>query len=204
MAETSPSTCPREKRNAIKTSDQQIECFKCFFIHPSRIEEADILNIFSQMVSAIRYMHSKNVLHRDLKTANIFLTKEEMVKIGDFGISKMLTTKAGGAHTVLGTPYYISPEMCEGKVYDEKSDIWALGCVVYEMACLQKTFEGSNLPALVNKIMRGQFAPIRGDYSPQFKQLVRDLLQKDPEFRPSASEVALQRLPDIMKAAEER
>ena len=49
-----------------------------------------------------------------------------------------------------------SPEMCEGKVYDEKSDIWALGCVVYEMACLQKTFEGSNLPALVNKIMRGQ------------------------------------------------
>ena len=90
-----------------------------------------------------------------------------------------------------------SPEMCEGKVYDEKSDIWALGCIVYEMACLQKTFEGSNLPALVNKIMRGQFAPIRGDYSPQFKQLVRDLLQKDPEFRPTASEVLLSKLPEL-------
>jgi serine/threonine protein kinase len=80
-------------------------------------------------------------------------------------------SRGGGAHTVLGTPYYISPEMCEGKSYDEKSDIWALGCIVYEMACLQKTFEGSNLPALVNKIMKGQFEPIRGNYSPLFKKL---------------------------------
>ena len=72
-----------------------------------RMLESEVLDIFGQMVSAIRYMHNKNVLHRDLKTANIFLTKEEVVKVGDFGISKMLTTKAGGAHTVLGTPYYI-------------------------------------------------------------------------------------------------
>lgn len=156
------------------------------------------------MVSAIRYMHAKNVLHRDLKTANIFLTKEGIVKIGDFGISKLLTSTKGGAHTVLGTPYYISPEMCEGKVYDEKSDIWALGCILYEMACLQKTFEGSNLPALVNKIMRGQFAPIRGNYSYLFKQLVRDLLQRDPEFRPSASEVLFSKLPELQAQFEER
>lgn len=88
--------------------------------------------------------------------------------------------------------------MCEGKAYDEKSDIWALGCIFYEMACLQKTFEGSNLPALVNKIMRGQFAPIRGQYSPQFKQLVRDLLQKDPAYRPTATTVLLERMPELM------
>ena len=62
---------------------------------------------------------------------------------------------------------------CTVQVYDEKSDIWALGCILYEMAALQKTFEGSNLPALVNKIMKGQFAPIRGNYTPLFKQLVR-------------------------------
>ena len=162
-----------------------------------RIDEREIIHIFSQIVSAIRHMHENNVLHRDLKTANIFLTKEDMVKVGDFGISKMMATGQGGAHTVLGTPYYISPEMCEGKVYDEKSDIWALGCIIYEMACLQKTFEGSNLPALVNKIMKGQFAPIRGNYSPLFKQLVRDLLQREPEFRPSASEILLGKLPAL-------
>ena len=106
-------------------------------------------------------------------------------------------------------------------MYDEKSDIWALGCILYEMAALQKTFEGSNLPALVNKIMKGQFAPIRGNYTPLFKQLVRwelgifslhvsyvlnpqltlmcfrDLLQRDPEFRPSAAELLLSKLPGL-------
>ena len=115
-----------------------------------------------------------------------------------------MSTRASGAHTVLGTPYYISPEMCEGKGYDEKSDIWALGCIVYEMACLQKTFEGSNLPALVTKIMRGQFAPIRGQYSPMFKQLVRDLLQRDPAYRPSASTILLERMPELLAQFENR
>ena len=108
---------------------------------------------------------------------------------------------------------------CTVQVYDEKSDIWALGCILYEMAALQKTFEGSNLPALVNKIMKGQFAPIRGNYTPLFKQLVRwelgsfslhvilnpqltlmcsrDLLQRDPEFRPSAAELLLSKLPGL-------
>ncbi|XP_047483303.1 serine/threonine-protein kinase Nek8-like [Penaeus chinensis] len=163
-----------------------------------RIEEREILIIFHQIAAAIRYMHEHHILHRDLKTANIFLTKAGVVKVGDFGISKMLSTKTNHAHTVLGTPYYISPEMCEGKQYDEKSDIWALGCILYEMACLQKTFEGSNLPALVNKIMKGHFAPIKGNYSPGFKQLVRDLLQRDPEFRPTAAELVSERLPELL------
>ena len=67
-----------------------------------------------------------------------------------------------------------------------------------------QTFEGSNLPALVNKIMRGQFAPIRGDYSPLFKQLIRDLLQKEPEFRPTAAEVLLSRLPEVLAQFDDR
>ena len=76
-----------------------------------RLEEREILAVFHQIVSAIRHIHEQNILHRDLKTANIFLTKNGIVKIGDFGISKMLTTRQAGANTVLGTPYYISPEM---------------------------------------------------------------------------------------------
>ncbi|XP_071033835.1 serine/threonine-protein kinase Nek8 isoform X3 [Parasteatoda tepidariorum] len=167
------------------------------------LDEKDILLFFKQIVSAIKHMHDHNILHRDLKTANIFLTKDGAVKVGDFGISKMLTTKQGGAMTVVGTPYYISPEMCEGKFYNQKSDIWALGCILYEMACQQKTFEGSNLPALVNKIVKGQFAPVRGNYSPGFKQLIRDLLQRDPDMRPTATEILNNRLPSLIMVYDE-
>jgi len=84
-------------------------------------------------------------------------------------------------YCITGTPYYISPEICEGKPYDEKSDIWALGCILYEMATRQRTFEGTNLPALVNKIINGQIAPIRGDYSADFRKLVKDMLHRHPE-----------------------
>ncbi|XP_014670621.1 PREDICTED: uncharacterized protein LOC106811496 [Priapulus caudatus] len=162
------------------------------------LEEKYILNLFQQMVSALRDMHEHNILHRDLKTQNIFLTKEGLVKVGDFGISKMLSTTNNGANTVLGTPYYISPEMCEGLPYNEKSDIWAFGCILYEMACRQRTFEGSNLPALVNKIMKGQFTPVKGNYSAEFKELIRDMLQREPEYRPSANELLYARLPELM------
>ncbi|KAG8194177.1 hypothetical protein JTE90_002382 [Oedothorax gibbosus] len=167
------------------------------------IEEKEILLLFKQIVSALKHMHDHNILHRDLKTANIFLTKDGIVKVGDFGISKMLTTKQGGAITVVGTPYYISPEMCEGKFYNQKSDIWALGCILYEMACQQKTFEGSNLPALVNKIVKGQFAPVKGNYSPAFKQFIRDLLQKDPDLRPTAAEILHNNLPMLLSSYED-
>ncbi|XP_075231807.1 serine/threonine-protein kinase Nek8-like [Lycorma delicatula] len=154
----------------------------------TRLSEYDILVLFEQIVSAINYMHQHNILHRDLKTANVFLTKDNVIKVGDFGISKMLTTK-GQAHTMLGTPYYISPEMCEGKEYGSKSDIWALGCILYEMACLQKTFEGTNLPVLVNKIMKSDFQPLPSGYSKDFRELVDSLLQKDPQQRPDAVDI---------------
>ncbi|XP_029199657.2 uncharacterized protein LOC114964483 isoform X1 [Acropora millepora] len=165
------------------------------------MEERDILIIFQQMLSALKYIHGNNILHRDLKTANIFLTKEGVVKLGDFGISKQL--EGSKANTVLGTPYYISPEMCEGKEYNHKSDVWAMGCILYEMASRQKTFEGSNLPALVNKIMKGQFAPIRGNYSPEFRLLVADILQKDPDHRPDVDELLHERIPKLMKRFED-
>ncbi|TKR97014.1 hypothetical protein L596_010943 [Steinernema carpocapsae] len=155
------------------------------------IEEDEIMRLFEQITNAVAYLHDNSVLHRDLKTANIFLTRYNDVKVGDFGISKIMSaeTVAQGAQTVVGTPFYISPEMCEGKPYNNKSDIWALGCILYEMACLQKTFDGSNLPAVVNKIMKGEYEQVKGPYSNKLKILIRQMLRTEPTERPSAKDL---------------
>ncbi len=112
--------------------------FSCLIIFNSRyLPEEEIANLFSQIVLPLQLVHSRQILHRDLKTQNIFLTKaQDHVKIGDFGISKILSSKSK-AYSVVGTPCYISPELCEGKPYNQKSDVWALGCVLYEMCTLK-------------------------------------------------------------------
>ena len=92
--------------------------------------EEIILNWFVQLCFAIKYIHSKNILHRDLKLSNIFLTSKGNIKLGDFGIAKILTSKDDLAKTLVGTPYYLSPELCLKKPYNHKSDIWSLGCIL--------------------------------------------------------------------------
>ncbi|KAJ3590234.1 hypothetical protein NHX12_008188, partial [Muraenolepis orangiensis] len=145
----------------------------------SLLDEDTILHFFVQILLAMYHVHNKLILHRDLKTQNILLDKHQMiVKIGDFGISKILVSKSK-AYTVVGTPCYISPELCEGKPYNQKSDIWALGCVLYEL----------NLPALVLKIMSGTFTPISDRYSPELRQLVLHMLNLDPSKRPQLNEI---------------
>ncbi|KAM9811282.1 serine/threonine-protein kinase Nek8 [Syngnathus typhle] len=155
----------------------------------SLLDEETILHFFVQILLALYHVHNKLILHRDLKTQNILLDKHQMiVKIGDFGISKILVSKSK-AYTVVGTPCYISPELCEGKPYNQKSDIWALGCVLYELASLKRAFEAANLPALVLKIMSGTFAPISDRYSPELRQLVLNMLNLDPSKRPQLNEI---------------
>ncbi|XP_075928887.1 serine/threonine-protein kinase Nek8-like isoform X4 [Petromyzon marinus] len=155
----------------------------------SLLDEDTILHFFVQIALALHHVHSNHILHRDLKTHNILLDKRQtVVKIGDFGISKILSSKSK-AYTVVGTPCYISPELCEGKPYNQKSDIWALGCILYELASLKRAFEAENLPALVLKIMSGNFAPVSDRYSGELRQLVVSLLNLDPSKRPQLSEV---------------
>ncbi|MBN3325201.1 NEK8 kinase, partial [Atractosteus spatula] len=158
----------------------------------SLLDEDTILHFFVQILLALHHVHNKLILHRDLKTQNILLDKHQMiVKIGDFGISKILVSKSK-AYTVVGTPCYISPELCEGKPYNQKSDIWALGCVLYELASLKRAFEAANLPALVLKIMSGTFAPISDRYSPELRQLILNMLNLDPSKRPQLNEIMAQ------------
>ena len=162
--------------------------------HGKLLDEEEIVRLFVQILLAIHHVHQQNILHRDLKTQNILLNKtRKVVKIGDFGISKILSSKSK-ANTIIGTPCYISPELCEGKPYNQKSDIWALGCVLYELATLKRAFEASNLPALVLKIMKANFNPISERYSEDFKKLVLSMLHLDPAKRPSLARIMAQPL----------
>ncbi|XP_032578049.1 serine/threonine-protein kinase Nek8-like [Drosophila sechellia] len=161
--------------------------------------ERYIIAVFEQISSAINYMHSENILHRDLKTANVFLNRRGIVKIGDFGISKIMNTKIH-AQTVLGTPYYFSPEMCEGKEYDNKSDIWAMGCILGEMCCLKKTFAAANLSELVTKIMAGNYTPVPSGYTSGLRSLMSNLLQVEAPRRPTTSEVLVYWIPLIFRS----
>nr|XP_053632557.1 serine/threonine-protein kinase Nek8-like [Cherax quadricarinatus] len=153
------------------------------------LQEEDVLHLFCQLVLGMQHIHESNILHRDIKSNNILLDRSRcIVKIGDFGISKILSSKSK-AHTVVGTPCYLSPELCQEKPYNQKSDIWALGCVLYELLTLRRAFEAETLPALIVKIMRGIFAPIHPHYSAQMRSLIHLLLHMDPAQRPNIHQV---------------
>ena len=101
----------------------------------------------------------------------------------------MLNATQNMAHTVVGTPYYLSPELCEEKPYNHKSDIWSLGCVLYELCTLKHPFESNNQGALILKIVRGKYNPIPTTYSRQLSEVVDKLLNKNYKIRPSIQEI---------------
>ena len=152
------------------------------------IEEAIIWNLFIKITIGLAHIHKMKILHRDLKTMNIFLKDEFQVKIGDLGVAKILL-KNSFAKTLIGTPYYLSPEICEEKPYNDKSDVWALGCILYELCTYKHPFDAKSQGALILKIMRNMPENINQYYSNELRNLIFLLLEKDSQKRPSCIEI---------------
>ena len=152
----------------------------------SPFTEKEIINYLIQICLALNHIHKKKIIHRDLKSGNIFLTKGGLVKLGDFGISKGFKNTWEKAKSKVGTPYYLSPEIINNKPYDSKSDIWALGVMLYEMMTFKMPFNANSLPALSLKILRGIYQQPSSYYSKDLINLVKQCLTLEPKKRPSA------------------
>lgn len=156
---------------------------------PEPFDPKLVMYWFLQICMAMKFLHDKRILHRDLKTANVFLTSKNVVKLGDFGISTVLQNTMACAKTVCGTPYYFSPELCQSKPYNNKSDVWSLGVILYEMLTLHRPFNAKSLRDLLKKILVGQYDPIPESVAPEMRQLCAALLQVNPAQRPSVNRI---------------
>lgn len=157
------------------------------------ISEPLIWKWLLQILLALHYLHNeKQVIHRDLKAANVFLVKGRTVKVGDFGIAKMLENDDLATSTCVGTPCYLSPELVQDIPYTTQSDMWSLGCLLYELISLRRPFDANNLLALFTKISRAEVShPLDPDmrYSEALHRIVDGLLQPDPLQRFSAGQL---------------
>jgi NIMA (never in mitosis gene a)-related kinase len=165
------------------------------------LPEPQVWRYLLHTLLGLHYVHSQRILHRDLKTMNLFLSEHDTVRIGDFGVARLMGTHTHFAKTMVGTPYYLSPELCENRPYNDKSDMWALGCILYELCTLTHPFDASNHGALILKILRGRYPPPSAEYSRPLRELVGLLLARRSERRPSAA--ALLAHPAICAKAQE-
>ena len=143
--------------------------------HSKFFSENDLWKISFEVLSGLDYLHSHNIIHRDIKCLNLFITKDRHIKIGDLGVSAWTSSVDNLHYTRVGTPLYISPELVKQKPYNYKTDIWSFGCSLYHLACLEPPFSGGNLIVLGNNIN-------------EFKSFVDKMLEKKADKRPSAKE----------------
>ncbi|XP_031717575.1 serine/threonine-protein kinase Nek2 [Anarrhichthys ocellatus] len=163
------------------------------------VEEQFVLRVMAQLTLALKECHRRSdgratVLHRDLKPANIFLDIRQNVKLGDFGLARILNHDTSFAKTFVGTPYYMSPEQMDRMSYNEKSDIWSLGCLLYELCALSPPFTAYNQKELAEKIREGKFKRIPYRYSEELNTLLCKMLHLKDYLRPSVESILLSSL----------
>ncbi|WBW71190.1 serine/threonine protein kinase, NIMA related Fin1 [Schizosaccharomyces osmophilus] len=187
-----------------------------------RFPEHQVLRFFTQLLLALYRCHygrdapvtenqwmneshipNQYVLHRDIKPANVFLDEDNSVKLGDFGLSKLLDNTRMFTQSYVGTPYYMSPEIIRNNPYSAKSDIWALGCVMFEVCMLGHPFEGRSYLELQKNICQGNLSHWDGYYSDELYQLIRHCLETDCDVRPTTFQLlSSPALMDIRKQLE--
>ena len=150
--------------------------------------EKDIWRVFIQLVKGLKSLHDLDILHRDIKSSNIFLFSDGTAKLGDLNVCKILSNNVLG-HTQAGTPSYAAPEVWMEKPYGLKSDIWSLGCVLYEIISLHCPFRGENIVELYNKILVGEFSRIPNKFSDDLNLIVLKMINLDPDKRLSCDEL---------------
>ena len=150
-------------------------------------EEIEIWKIFIQLVKGLKALHDLQILHRDLKSANVFLFKDGHAKLGDLNVSKV--ARRGLGYTQTGTPYYASPEIWKDLPYDNKSDIWSLGCVLWEMITLHPPFRAKNMKELYKKVLSGDIGNIPEKFSKDLYEVVLLLMKVNSNKRPTCNDI---------------
>lgn len=153
------------------------------------IPESTVWSLFIQMCLGVKTMHDANILHRDLKAANVFMCSPNYLKLGDLGVAKVLKHDEALAHTQVGTPYYVAPEVWRNKAYNSKCDMWSLGCLLYELCTFRPPFEAESMEGLARKVMRGRYDQISSGYSQALRNVVAKLLVVEPKHRASVNDI---------------
>ncbi|XP_068041858.1 serine/threonine-protein kinase Nek2 isoform X1 [Anomalospiza imberbis] len=157
------------------------------------LDESFVLRVLTQLTLALKECHRRSdgavTVHRDLKPANVFLDGKQNVKLGDFGLARILHHDTSFATTFVGTPYYMSPEQMNYLSYNEKSDIWSLGCIVYELCALSPPFTAFNQKELSEKIREGRVRRIPYRYSDELNDLLKEMLNVKDYCRPSVEDI---------------
>lgn len=150
--------------------------------------EDKAISLLTQLTLGLDYIHGQNVIHRDLKASNVFLGKDGLFKLGDFGSSKRLSPAEQFAETGIGTPYYMAPEVWAGEAYSFPADIWSLGCLLFQVVTGRPPFEGRNLPDLMAAILQRPLQ-LSSDFPQKLGGLVLRMTEKAPTKRISVSEL---------------